>query len=508
MLTLKLKYRCNDENLYSSLEQTRRNYSSWMRYCYNRISDNNGDITDLKLRNLYKTSVNHIELNSCLVQCGIHDARQNYNSFIRKSKDHDNEREYKIQKLQKKLESKKITQHTFKKLKNKAESKLTLIFGGKQNFYDRNDNKISKEAFLKNRLLPLYYIGEKLHKGNRCFDFNFDFTITYKPSRSEHYVLNLSYGNNQKKILERIINLANECKLTVSIKIDADYIYISYDESRLEYIKSTPIKNRVLGIDMNPNYIGVIIVDWKSSSNYKVIDHSVYNIKKFSDVYHELNKLNNVSSDDNRRVKLSNKKTYETIKIAQHIFSMFKHYKCDILSIENLKIKQNDKDKGKNYNALCNNHWLRTTFVNQIRKLCNINHSTLIEVKPEFSSFIGNFIFRDEDLPDMCLSAIEISRRGYEYYNQYILKTKEIKKNIINPDIKDFKKQLEKSLEEFDLLFDGTCLSELYYSIKTKKDHHKLKGDPNKVRFHFEDVKHQIVVKRFFSDNSMTLFMK
>ena len=508
MLTLKLKYRCNDENLYSSLEQTRRNYSSWMRYCYNRISDNNGDITDLKLRNLYKTSVNHIELNSWLVQCGIKDARQNYNSFIKKSKDHDNEREYKIQKLQKKLEHKKITQYTFKKLKSKAESKLTLIFGGKQNFYDRNDNKISKEAFIKNRLLPLYYIGEKLHKGNRCFDFNFDFTITYKPSRFEHYILNLSYGNNQKKILEKIINLANECKLTVSIKIDADYIYISYDESGLEYIKSTPIKNRVLGIDMNPNYIGVIIVDWKSSSNYKVIDHSVYNIKKFSDVYHELNKLNNVSSDDNRRIKLSNKKTYETIKIAQHIFSMFKHYKCDILSIENLKIKQNDKDKGKNYNALCNNHWLRTTFVNQIKKICNINHSTLIEVKPEFSSFIGNFIFRDEDLPDMCLSAIEISRRGYEYYNQYILKTKEIKKNIINPDIKDFKKQMEKSLEEFDLLFDGTCLSELYYSIKTKKDHHKLKGDPNKVRFHFEDVKHQIVVKRFFSDNSMTLFMK
>lgn len=508
MLTLKLKYRCNDENLYSSLEQTRRNYSSWMRYCYNRISDNNGDITDLKLRNLYKTSVNHIELNSWLVQCGIKDARQNYNSFIKKSKEHDNEREYKIQKLQKKLEHKKITQHSFKKLKSKAESKLTLIFGGKQNFYDRNDIKISKETFLKNRLLPLYYIGEKLHKGNRCFDFNFDFTITYKPSRFEHYVLNLSYGNNQKKILERIINLANECKLTISIKIDTDYIYISYDESRLEYIKSTPIKNRVLGIDMNPNYIGVIIVDWKSSSNYKIIGHSVYNIKKFSDVNHELNKLNNVSSDDNRRVKLYNKKTYETIKIAQHIFSMFKHYKCDILSIENLKIKQNDKDKGKNYNALCNNHWLRTTFVNQIKKLCNINHSTLIEVKPEFSSFIGNFIFRDEDLPDMCLAAIEISRRGYEYYNQYILKTKEIKKNIINPDIKDFKKQLEKSLEEFNLLFDGTCLSELYYSIKTKKDHHKLKGDPNKVRFHFEDVKHQIVVKRFFSDRSMTLFMK
>ena len=479
-----------------------------MRYCYNRISDNKGNITDLELRNMYKTSVNNIYLNSWLVQCGIKDARQNYNSFVKKSKEYEDEREYKIKKIEKKLERKKITQQTFKKLKSKAESKLTLIFGGKQNFYDRNDNKISREAFLKNRLLPLYYIGEKLHKGNRCFNFNFDFTITYKPSRFEHYILNLSYGNNQKKILERIINLTNECKLTVSVKIDTDYIYISYDESELEDIKLKPIKNRVLGIDMNPNYIGVVIVDWKSSSDYKVIDHTIYNIKRFSDLYHELNKLNDVPSDSHRRIKLSNKKTYETIKIAQHIFSMCKHYRCDILSIENLKIKQNNKDKGKNYNALCNNHWLRTTFVSQIRKLCNLNHSTLVEVKPEFSSFIGNIIFRDEDLPDMCLSAIEISRRGYEYYNQHITKTKQIKKNIINPDIKDFKRQLEKSLEEFDLLFDGTCLSELYYSIKTEKDHPKLKGDPNKVRFRFEDVQHQIAVRRFFSIHSMTLLMK
>ena len=108
----------------------------------------------------------------------------------------------------------------------------------------------------------------------------------------------------------------------------------------------------------------------------------------------------------------------------------------------------------------------------------------------------------------MCLAAIEISRRGYEYYNQHITKTKQIKKNIINPDINDFRKQLEKSLEEFDLLFDGINLSELYYSIKTEKDHPKLKGDPNKVRFRFEDVQHQIAVRRFFSINSMTLLMK
>lgn len=58
-------------------------------------------------------------------------------------------------------------------------------------------------------------------------------------------------------------------------------------------------------------------------------------------------------------------------------------------------------------------------------------------VKPEYSSFIGNFLYRslDLNLPDMCLSSIEIGRRAYEFYSQYITCTKEIKKNIVFPDL-------------------------------------------------------------------------
>jgi hypothetical protein len=49
----------------------------------------------------------------------------------------------------------------------------------------------------------------------------------------------------------------------------------------------------------------------------------------------------------------------------------------------------------------------------------------LLEVKPEYSSFIGNFLFRSLNKPDMVLASIELSRRGYEYFNQYIVKLKE-----------------------------------------------------------------------------------
>ena len=74
-----------------------------------------------------------------------------------------------------------------------------------------------------------------------------------------------------------------------------------------------------------------------------------------------------------------------------------------------------------------------------------------MKVKPEYSSFIGNFLYRSLNLPDMVLASIEIGRRGYEFYNQYISKTKEIKKNIIKPDLSMFNKLYLKSLEEFKL---------------------------------------------------------
>ena len=61
-----------------------------------------------------------------------------------------------------------------------------------------------------------------------------------------------------------------------------------------------------------------------------------------------------------------------------------------------------------------------------------------METKPNYSSFVGNFLFRGLNLPDMVLSSIEISRRCYEFKTQYIDKTQEQRKNIIIPDVNDF----------------------------------------------------------------------
>jgi hypothetical protein len=132
-------------------------------------------------------------------------------------------------------------------------------------------------------------------------------------------------------------------------------------------------------------------------------------------------------------------------------------------------MKSNDKEKGKNYNRLVNNNWLRNILTNNLNKHCNLHNIKFIKVKCAYSSFVGNILFRNLNLPDMILSSIEISRRAYEFNLQYIEKIKIKKKNIIFPDESLYRDLLEKSLEEFGLKVEGRSLKNLYYFFKNSK---------------------------------------
>ena len=497
MLTLKLKYKYPETDYYDILLKYMSQYSVCLHYLYNRISDNN-NLSEKDLRTFCSNISNIDYLDSWFRQSCVKESIALYKSFQSRCKEHEESREQKLKEIDFKLKIGKISEHKYSIKKHAILKPLKLIFGGKENYRLRQENKITKEQFKQNRLSPLSSIGESQFQGNRKFNINSDLTITFKPSKDNHFNFKLIYGQNQEHYLKSLYELSLTNSISISYKLDKDYIYITFDESKLANKKSEQILNRVFGIDMNPNYIGWSIVDWKSSSEFEVIESGVYSFKKFSDLYKQLNDLKNVSSDDPRRIKLSNKRTYETIKVAENIINKAIYYKCQIVSIEDLNIKAKDKDKGKNYNALCNNHWLRTTFCNQLRKRTNIHKIQLLEVKPEYSSFIGNFLFRSLNKPDMVLASIEISRRGYEYFNQYILKQKEQKKNIIQPNIADFNEFWRMSMEELRLEFSGSSLIELYNFIKSEKDHPLFKGDPNKVRIQIGTN----LVRRFFSSNS------
>ena len=83
----------------------------------------------------------------------------------------------------------------------------------------------------------------------------------------------------------------------------------------------------------------------------------------------------------------------------------------------------------------------------------------------------------------MVLASIEIGRRGYEFYNQYISKTKQIKKNIVKPDLSMFNKLYLKSLEEFKLQPTYKDLIELYYFFKKSKMMYRLSIDQFNLQF-------------------------
>jgi hypothetical protein len=122
--------------------------------------------------------------------------------------------------------------------------------------------------------------------------------------------------------------------------------------------------------------------------------------------------------------------------------------------------------------------------ISNIKKRCNIQGIRFLTVQANYSSFIGNFLYRDLELPDMVLASIELGRRGYEFSLQYIKKVKDKVKNIIFPLISDFKDRYTKSLEEFGISGEVNSLKDAYYKLKNAKSRYRVSlDDLNHLKF-------------------------
>ena len=436
MQVLKIKYQTDDQSLHI-IQDYMKQYSSAQHFVYNRIQDNKSQ-KDIKQQVKQLNNVNLLD--SWFVQCIFYD----------------------IPKVDK------------------------VIFGGKKNYFQRLKNNISKEQFKLKRLSPIYSIGEVVNKsvkGNRKFHIEQDLeNILFKPNKLTKINLQLIGLNKRKQILSKLYQKQERKEIKIAYKLDLEYIYIIFEETDIYNYETKFIKNRVLSLDLNPNYIGWSIVDWKSEAEFNVIKSGVYSIKKLNDKDFNL-KNKGYNSDSKERKYISDKRNFETIQIVKNLINKSIYYKCQIISIEDLNIKTSDKELGKRFNKLVNNSWCRNTFVNNLTKRCNIHNIKLLKVKSEYSSFIGNFLYRHLNLPDMVLASIEIGRRGYEFYNQYISKIKEIKKNIIRPNLSMFNKLYLKSLEEFKLQPIYKDLIELYNFFKKSKLKYRLSIDDFNLQF-------------------------
>ena len=340
-----------------------KTYNSVVHFAYNRFHDD-----DTVKEKDVRSQVNQLfkgKLNSWLLQCAIKDGKA----------------------IQERNNDKKV------------------IFGGKL-LYKRYLRKlINKEEFSKQRQLPLSSQGEILRKGNRMFDFNFDNqSLVFKISKDKH--INIQLGNIHKRLQKELNKLNELCydkKATVSIKLNNDYIWITYDEKLLDNsMKFNCLKDsRVMGLDLNPNYIGLSVIEFNKEDDFKVLYKQVFDLKVLTD--------KNTSKD---------KRHYELIKLCHTINSLINYWKCKKLSIEDLNIKQSDKGQGKNFNRLCNNVWDRNLVTNKLLMLSNIYGYELVKVNPAYSSFIGNLVYGNSETPDMIAASIEIARRGYKKYEK------------------------------------------------------------------------------------------
>ncbi len=425
IITLKLKYSTEKNNGDIILEYI-KNYNNVLRFTYNRLLENNNEMTTKDCTALQKT-MNNVFVDSHFMNSAMFEAR----SIISRS------------------------------------GKKPIIFGSKKLFLERQNNKITSEDYKLKRMAPLSSVGEALQKANRKFQIVSTGEILFKPSRKEHFMLLLeSVGKNYKKYLEKLLLLQESKQIPITYKLSTDYIYLSFDLSKLEEsLNYRKIENRIFAIDMNPNYIGYSIIDWKNSDEYKIIDSGVFSLKELNDYDSSLNG-NGLSIESEERKYIVRKRHHEIVDISHKLCNIAKHYECEIFSMEGLKIESSDKQKGRKFNKLCNNQWQRGLFTNQINKICKLYKIKTLEVLANYSSFIGNLVYRQEKKPDMVLSSIEISRRGYEFYHQHILKDKKQEKNIVFNRIEVIKSRLEHSLEELGYDTDFKTIQELYSKIK------------------------------------------
>ena len=366
-----------------------------------------------------------------------------------------------------------------KSFKNKKKKDEKVIFGGKKNFFDRLRGKISKEEYQLKRLLPLYSVGETSKYGNRKFQIEGENTIIFKLSKKEHITLNLIGASKRyRDYLNQLILHQANCDFPITYRLDTKSVYISFDLNKLKHSLKVQdkVKNRIFGIDLNPNYIGYSVIDWKSDGSYKIIKTGSISLKSLNDYDNSLKGLG-YSSQSKERKYISNKRNHEIIQIAHFLSRTANHFGCEIFSLEDLNIKQGDIGKGTKLNKLCNNQWNRNLLITQIKKMNCLYKIRTLEVMPNYSSFIGNLVYRVHKLPDYVLASIEIGRRSYEFYHQYILKDKKMEKNIIFGNYEKDKDLYYLSLEEIGIKESFNSFAEMYSFVKNSKVRYRVSLD-------------------------------
>lgn len=405
MKTISLPYYCSDEDMNFIKDEVRKS-SNMIRYAYNRFLEVK---SEKDIRALAHT-LNNIPTDSWFIQCAIKKA-----DYL-----------------------------------NKA-NKDKVIFGGKFNFFQRLQKKISKEEYQLKRLLAIYSQGEKLRKGNRKFALDMiNNQIIFKFSAKKKIILKLP--NLHKNYLSELISLqtlAENKRIAFSVELKLNKINISFEDTLLYCNSYKGNENVVAGIDMNPNNIGFSISKFTGDKR-KVLLQEQYDLSSFTKNLHK-------ASNDKDNKHQNNKQIHELKEIAKQIIEKCKHFKVGKFGIEDLSFNVGDSGKGKRFNRLTKNKWKREALVSALKKQCLLTEIEFVEVNPAYSSVVGNLM---NDTSDPIASSLEVARRAMFKYIKGKFYPDLIKKEDLFNRWKESTSWVYKSWKE---LFDIIKTSEVKY---------------------------------------------
>ena len=150
------------------------------------------------------------------------------------------------------------------------EDQKTVFFGGKKNRKDYQNQKITKEEYQQHKLSSIIVRGET-GRGNRKFQLDTDnHQIIFKPNQKTKIYCKYEKTKQDKTL----IKLQKLCELGTTyftVRLKPDYVCITFDETILKEKEYKPIRKRICIIDLNPNYIAVVVRHGKSIIHKEII---------------------------------------------------------------------------------------------------------------------------------------------------------------------------------------------------------------------------------------------
>ncbi len=300
-------------------------------------------------------------------------------------------------------------------LKRKLRPEGHAVFGGRAGLERRRKGLISNDEWKRMRLHPFVsYSDSQKVRGNQSIHLIDETTIVVRIGRKEDggrsgrtvtqtARLDLARMKGTTAIIIR--QLADICsrpdkahRINVTYSVGDTHVSITFDPGDLPNHPQrrrpvAPKKGLALGIDLNPNWIGLAVgsngADASNIEDTELLEHALVKLDMAVDASPEL--------------------VRETLAaVCDRAVSMARKHRCGTIVLEKGLGKLRSSGKSRSLNRLLN-YWARTVFVHMLTPRARLAGIEVLEVWAGYSSTIGNLAF---DAPDACASATEIARRG------------------------------------------------------------------------------------------------